>query len=260
MYTKEDLLKDLQNMGLKSTDSIMVHSSMKSIGAVDGGADTVVDAFMEYFKDGLFMTPTHTWAQMSSEYTLFDPETEPACVGIIPNIFRKREGVVRSLHPTHSIAAYGPEAADYIKGEENITTPGQPGGCWSRLLDINARILLLGCTHTRNTYMHAVEELLDVPERLTDKPWDFQIKMPDGSIKEVKMHRHFNKVNPHISEDYDKLMQAFYNNGAAKKVKFGDADCILCEAKGIYEVMKKVLAREINCIIDRKEIPEEWWR
>ncbi len=62
MYTKEDLLNCLENMGLTGKEAIMVHSSMKSIGEVDGGADTVVDAFMEFFKDGLFMTPTHTWA------------------------------------------------------------------------------------------------------------------------------------------------------------------------------------------------------
>lgn len=49
------------------------------------------------------MTPTHIWAQMSEEYNYFDPETEPACVGIISNIFMKREGVVRSLiQPTVS--------------------------------------------------------------------------------------------------------------------------------------------------------------
>lgn len=259
MYTKQDLLVDLKNMGLQSTDTIMVHSSMKSIGPVEGGADTVVDAFMEYFKDGLFMTPTHTWAQMSEEYSLFDPENEPACVGIIPNIFRKREGVIRSLHPTHSIAAYGSTAAEYVKGEENVITPGQPGGCWSRLLDVQAKILLVGCTHARNTFIHAVEELLDVPERLTEKPVDFQIKMPDGSIKEVAVHRHYNRFTPHISEEYDKLAEAYYELGAARKVKLGDADCILCDAGKIYEVTKKVLSHEINCFIDRKEIPREWW-
>ena len=259
MYTKQDLLADLHNMGLLHADAIMVHSSMKAIGPVEGGADTVVDAFMEYFKEGLLMTPTHTWAQMNEEYSLFDPKEEPACVGIIPNIFRKREGVVRSLHPTHSIAAYGTEAAAYVKGEDDITTPAQPGGCWSRLLDVNAKILLLGCTHTRNTFMHAVEELLEVPERLTDEPVEFQIRMPDGNIKEVSVYRHYNRVNPHISEEYDKLAQAFYELGAAKKVKFGDADCILCEARKIYEVMENVLSHEINCLIDRKEIPREWW-
>lgn len=260
MYTKKDLLSDLHNMGLQSTDAVMVHSSMKSIGEVEGGADTVVDAFMEYFGEGLFMTPTHTWAQMSSSYSMFDPETEPACVGIIPNIFRKREGVVRSLHPTHSIAAYGPQATEYIKGEENVTTPCMPGGCWSRLLEVNAKILMVGCTHTRNTFIHAVEELLDVPERLTEEPVDFQVKMPDGSLKKVAMYRHYNRLQPHISEEYDKLAQAFYDLGAAKRVRFGDADCILCEARKIYEVAKKVLDHEINCLIDRKEIPKVWWK
>ena len=40
-YTKEDLKQQLAEMGLKTTDAIMVHSSMKSLGDVEGGADTV---------------------------------------------------------------------------------------------------------------------------------------------------------------------------------------------------------------------------
>jgi aminoglycoside 3-N-acetyltransferase len=135
-----------------------------------------------------------------------------------------------------------------------------PGGCWSRLLEVNAKILMVGCTHTRNTFIHAVEELLDVPERLTEEPVDFQVKMPDGSLKKVAMYRHYNRLQPHISEEYDKLAQAFYDLGAAKRVRFGDADCILCEARKIYEVAKKVLDHEINCLIDRKEIPKVWWK
>ena len=103
MYTKETLLIDLKNMGLTGKEAIMVHSSMKSIGEVEGRADTVVDAFMEFFTEGLFMTPTHTWAQMGPDYPTFDPATEPACVGIIPNIFRTRPGVVRSLHPLNNL-------------------------------------------------------------------------------------------------------------------------------------------------------------
>lgn len=260
MHTKESLKNDLKNMGLEPWDVVMIHSSMKAIGEVEGRADTVVDALMEYFAEGLLMTPTHTWAQMSETYSLFDPETEPACVGIIPNLFRKRDGVVRSLHPTHSIAAYGPNAEEYIAGEENCTTPGMPGGCWSRLKDVRARILLVGCTHTRNTYIHSVEESFDVPERLTEEPVHFQIRMPDGHIKETAVYRHFNKVSPHISENYDKLAQAFYETGAAKRAKFGDADCILCDAGKIYEVTGKILQREINCLIDREVIPAEWWR
>lgn len=257
-YTKDDLKKDLAQMGLQSTDKIMVHSSMKSIGEVEGGADTVVDALMEYFSDGLVMVPTHTWKQMSEQYNVFDPMTEPACVGIIPNIFYKRQGVYRSLHPTHSIAAFGMGAKEYVAGEENRSTPCAEEGCFGRLKEIGAYILLVGVTHARNTYIHSVEESFAVPERLTEHPTTFRVKLPDGSLKEVKMHRHYNAKEEHISDTFDKFMNGYYELGAARKVTFGDAQCILCEASKLYEATARILKREINCFIDRPEMPNSW--
>lgn len=260
MYTKQQLKDDLKSMGLSSSDALMLHSSMKSIGEVEGGADTVVDAFMEYFSDGLFMTPTHTWAQMSETYTVFNPKTEPACVGIIPNIFMKRPGVVRSLHPTHSIAAYGPDAQDYIYGEEYCTTPCTPGGCWDRLRQVRAKILLAGVNHIRNTYIHSIEEIFNVPERFTEKPFQFQIRMPDGSLKPVSMYRHYNQHTAHISESFEKLARAYSETGAAKEVSFGAASCILCDTDMLFRVTAKVLTHEPNCLMDREVIPDEWWK
>ncbi len=260
MYTKAQLKAFLKAMDLSPSDAVMVHSSMKSIGETEGGADTVIDAFMEYFSEGLFMTPAHTWAQMNDTYSVFDPETEPACVGIIPNLFLKRPGVVRSLHPTHSIVAFGPSAAEYIQGEENCTTPCTPGGCWDRLRTIHAKILLIGVTHIRNTYIHSIEEVCDVPERFTAEPVLFHIKMPDGSLKPVSMYRHFNRHTAHISESFDKLRDAFFETGAAKRVSFGDASCILCEADKLFQITCQVLAHEPNCLIDRESIPADWWK
>ena len=258
-YDKEQLKKDLQSMGLKPTDALMVHSSMKSIGAVDGGADVVVDAFMEYLSEGLLMMPTHTWKQMSEEYNVFDPETEPGCVGIIPNIFKDREGVVRSLHPTHSIAAYGKNAVEYIKGEEELTTPCAPGGCWDRLRAVNAKILLVGVTHARNTFIHAIEEVFDVPERFTEKPVDFKVKMPDGTLKDVSMYRHYNVHTAHISESFDKMLEGYEVTGAARKVRLGDAECILCDAVRMFEVTAKILEHHKNCFIECESIPADWY-
>lgn len=259
IYTKDTLKQQLKEMGLKETDNLMLHSSMKAIGNTENGADTVIDAFMEYLSQGLFMTPAHTWKQMNEEYNIFDPKTEPACVGIIPNIFLKRKNVVRSLHPTHSIAAYGINAEEFVKGEENITTPCGIGGCWNRLYDINAKILLAGVTHIRNTYIHAIEEVFDVPERFTEKPTLFKIKMPDGNLKEINMYRHYNPKTAHISESFDKMLDGYFETGAAKKVKFGNAECILCDAVKLFEVTEKILKKEINCFIDREEIPQQWY-
>lgn len=260
MYTKQDLKNMIREMGIEPEDTVFIHSSMKAIGEVSGGADTVLDAFMEYLDKGLLILPTHTWANMSESHNIFDPSNEPSCVGILTNLFMKREGVVRSLHPTHSVAAYGKDSVDYVKGEEHVTTPCAPGGCYDRLRERNAKILLIGVNHSRNTFIHCVEEILQVPERFTEKPVLFKTVMPDGSLKESYVYRHYNKNTPHISESYTKLEQAFYDNNAAIKCKLGDAECILCDANGIFEVTKKVLFHHLNCLMDLDEIPKDWWR
>ena len=49
MHTYSSLKKDLLESGLLPSDTVLIHSSMKSIGNVDGGADTVLDVLMDYF-------------------------------------------------------------------------------------------------------------------------------------------------------------------------------------------------------------------
>lgn len=265
IHTLESLTAQLEQMPLKRTDTVLIHSSMKAIGQTEGGADTVLDALMAYFSQGLLLLPTHTWNQMGEDYPIFDPVTEEACVGILPNLFRKREGVLRSLHPTHSMAAFGTGAADYIRGEERNNTPCTPGGCYDRLKDVGGKILLLGVNHTKNTYIHSVEEVLNVPHRLTDRPVEFLIRIPDGEgrsgteLKRVWMRRHFNAQQPDVSQEFQKLAQAFYDADAARKVKFGDAECILCDARGIFEVTRHVLAPDPECLVTSPEIPSERW-
>lgn len=259
-YTKEELVDMIERMGIEPTDSVMIHFSMKAIGDVDGGADTVLDAWMEYLKDGLLMLPTHTWKQMGEDYRIFDVKTEPSCVGILTNLFRLRAGVVRSLHPTHSIAAYGKRAREYVAGEELIDTPGKAGGCWAKLEDVGAKILLIGVGHERNTFIHALEESMQVPERMTEEPTEFFIRLEDGTMLRRSMYRHYNRNEPHVSEHYPKLARAFEECGATRKVKFGDADCILCDARQAAQVTRKILAHEKGCLLDRDEIPEAWWK
>ena len=204
-YTKQTLQQDLAAMGLTGTETILIHSSMKSIGAVEGGADTVLDALMEFFAEGLLLLPTHTWQSIDQDHPVFDVRRSPCCVGILPELFRQRPGVVRSLHPTHSIAACGRGAAEYLAGELENNTPCTPGGCYDRLREVGGKILLLGVSHARNTFLHSVEEVLNVPNRLTDKPLQLTVVDEAGAEHTVYMRRHYNAQQPHISEDFVKL-------------------------------------------------------
>lgn len=249
MNTRESLIKDLAQMGLTGKETILIHSSMKAIGETDGGADTVLDALMEFFTDGLLLLPTHTWKTINEDNPVYDPDNTPSCVGLLTNMFMKREGVIRSLHPTHSMAGFGRNAVEYLKGEEDNNTPCTPHGCYDRLRECGGKILLVGVGHERNTFIHSVEEVLNVPNRLSDTPMHLKIVMPDKTIKDVWVRKHYNKNQPHISEDFVKLEQAFYDCGGAKKVVFGNAKSILCDAKRIFEIVRYVIAPDPECIV-----------
>lgn len=294
-YNKQQLKDQLKSMGLKGDETILIHSSMKSIGEVDGGADTVLDAWMEYFKDGLLLLPTHTWKTVNADNPVYNPQTTPSCVGLLTNMFMKRDGVIRSLHPTHSMAGYGKNAAEYLAGEEYNNTPCTPGGCYDRLKDAGGKVLLVGVGHERNTYIHSVEEVLNVPNRLSDMPMELVIellkedednknknknkKLPhynradgwkkciDSNVgydnnnklcRKVYVRKHYNAQQPHISEDFVKLNQIFLDSGVVKKVKFGDADSLLCDAKGMFNVVRQVIAPDPECIVtkDTLSMPE----
>lgn len=259
-YTKQSLKQDLAAMGLTGAETILIHSSMKSIGEVEGGADTVLDALMEYFAQGLLLLPTHTWRFMDGGNTVFDVRNSPCCVGILPELFRQRPGVIRSLHPTHSMAAYGKDAAAYLAGELETSTPCAPGGCYDRLRTVHGKILLLGVTHARNTFIHSVEEVLNVPHRLTDKPLKLTVVDEAGEKHTAYMRRHYNADQPHISEDFVKLEQAYLDCGAAQNTKLGDAKCILCDAEGLFRVTRHVLAPNPEAFVVEPVIPAERWK
>ena len=257
-YNKQQLKDQLKSMGLKGDETILIHSSMKSIGEVDGGADTVLDAWMEYFKDGLLLLPTHTWKTVNADNPVYNPQTTPSCVGLLTNMFMKRDGVIRSLHPTHSMAGYGKNAAEYLAGEEYNNTPCTPGGCYDRLKDAGGKVLLVGVGHERNTYIHSVEEVLNVPNRLSDMPMELVIELPkedeDNNNKlyrKVYVRKHYNAQQPHISEDFVKLNQIFLDSGVVKNVKFGDADSLLCDAKGMFNVVRHVIAPDQSVLLLR---------
>lgn len=280
-YNKQQLKDQLESMGLKGDETILIHSSMKAIGAVDGGADTVLDVWMEYFKNGLLLLPTHTWKTVNADNPVYNPYTTPSCVGLLTNMFMKRDGVIRSLHPTHSMSGYGKNAAEYLAGEEYNNTPCTPGGCYDRLKEVGGKVLLVGVGHERNTYIHSVEEVLNVPNRLSDMPMELVIELQEESnnsgklppynrddgwkkhtdnklCRKVYVRKHYNAQQPHISEDFVKLNQIFLDSGVVRKVKFGDADSLLCDAKGMFNIVRQVIAPDPECIVtkDTLSMPE----
>lgn len=145
-------------------------------------------------------------------------------------------------------------------GNWKTTPPAPPGGCYDRLREVGGKILLLGVSHARNTFLHSVEEVLNVPNRLTDKPLQLTVVDGAGAEHTVYMRRHYNAQQPHISEDFVKLEQAYLDCGAAKNTKFGDAACVLCDANGLFRVTRHVLAPDPEAFVTEPVIPAQRWK
>ncbi len=259
MYTKNSLLQDIEKMGINPQSTLLIHSSMKSIGLVEGDADTVLDAWSEYMRDGLLIFPTHTWKQIGKETMTFDSRSLPSCVGILPELFRHRPGVLRSLHPTHSVAALGNMAKDYVSGEETRVTPCPREGCWGKLLDLDAEILFLGCTLRSNTFLHGVEEWEEIPDRLDEKTQHLTIISPDGKEYHTDMHRHNCLACDDVSENYIKMEPVFAKRGVVRYGRFGDAKCVIGNARQMRDVTVEMLKHEPQLFTTSEPVPEAWY-
>jgi aminoglycoside 3-N-acetyltransferase len=246
-HTKDSLIADLKAAGIDSKGTLHVHSSVKSVGECENKGDTIIDAFIEYMSGGLLTFPTHTWMEVgykveeNPQNKIYDPQINASCVGVLTNLFLKREGVVRSLHPTHSVAALGEGAVDYIDGEELTRSPCSRGGCYGKLYDLRAQILFMGCDLTANTFIHSVEEWHDIPDRLTAEPQELFVRVNGGLIL-CPQHRH-SWSGGDISNNYGKIEGLLIENGAAAYCKIGDADCILCDAVKMADLVSELLQK-----------------
>jgi aminoglycoside 3-N-acetyltransferase len=240
MYTKQDLLDHLKDLGIDGNGTLLVHSSMKSIGQVEGGAETVLDSLSEYMKNGLLVFPTHTWSYINADNPRFHVNESPSCVGLLTELFWKLPGVVRSWHPTHSVAAMGKRAREFVGGNEKFDTPCARESSWGKLLDQKATILLIGVGLTRCTYIHGVEEWVDIPGRLTDHHEQLYTVLPDKTEILVPQRRHIG----HTSEKYERVEEIFLTNQVMYKGHFGDANVRVCDTEKMTDLLYHILKED----------------
>jgi aminoglycoside 3-N-acetyltransferase len=182
--TRQSLAADLRKLGVAPGMTLLVHSSLSSLGWVNGGPIAVIQAFADVLTpEGTLVMPTHSgdlsdpalwenppvpepwWAIIRDTMPPFDPVSTPTRgMGRIPEIFRSMPGVLRSYHPSMSFAAIGPHAKtitanhplDYPLGEESPL---------ARIYDLDGWILLLGVGYDSNTSFHLAEYRLPNPPR-----------------------------------------------------------------------------------------------
>ena len=194
--TKDMIKASLAEMDVRAGDAVFFHSSLKSIGYVIGGADAVIDAFLETVgPEGTLALPglcLYDWDRMSPAeiQDAWDRGSTPTYTGLIPETFRRRSGVMRSDNPTHSVTALGRHAVEITKDHENARgaewAAGRPKWAsrgafgwdspWDRLYKLDAKYLLIGVGFDRCTILHHVQ-VMYLEQVL--KPTDDHARWPD---------------------------------------------------------------------------------
>jgi aminoglycoside 3-N-acetyltransferase len=240
MHTFSDIQKDLESMGIRERDTLLVHSSLKSIGEVEGGADGILDVLMGYLSKGLLVFPALSYSSVNAQSPEYSVNDTPACVGVLPELFRKRPGVIRSWHPTHSVTAFGSDALSFIEGHERFNTPCARMSPWGRIVDRDGKILFIGCGIACNTMLHGVEEWFGAPNMFTAYEEPLVTVTPDGRRISVPSRRHTGQR----SRFYAKLEPVFLSFGAMTTGSFGDAACYLANAPRMADVTMTLLVKD----------------
>jgi len=199
--TSRRLAADLRRLGLAEGDLVCVHSALNTVGYLVRGPDTVIEAlFAVVGERGTVMMPTFTGGDNTYRYVTsspppFDPRQAHATTGTLPERFWHYPGVLRSLHPTHSVAARGRQAEELLRDHEKADLPFGDGTPYGRLAPLGGKVLLLNTNG--NSLLHRTEEEAGWPNLYREERFTLQVIAPDG-VRAVRTAVHgagiFHKV------------------------------------------------------------------
>lgn len=239
---------DAKALGINQGDTVLVHSSLRSLGGAK--ANEVIEGLLDALgNEGTLVFPTLSYMNCNPSKPLFDYRNTQSNVGYLPEYFRTEvKGVKRSICPTHSCAALGKNADFVVSGHKDDKTPCGENSPFRRVMQLNGKILFLGCGMNCNTSMHAVEEL-SVPDYLFGDDCEYKIIDSDGSERTQICKSH----------GFKGVIQCYYRladllNGEELKVgNILKAECQLVYAPAMWEKADKKYRENPHYFIDRAE-------
>lgn len=266
MVTRSDFRKALGQLGVQPGDTVLIHSSFKSLGVVEGGAESIIAGAMDAVgKEGTLVLPTFTQKSFSEAYDSWHLDKH-SDTGWLTNYFRKRAGSVRSDQATHSVAAAGRDAKWLTQTHGHThkrfgnfgDTPFSADSPWEKMYEQNARIVLLGVSPMSITFRHYAEYVY--VEGLLQKLENH----PEYTLMKDQLWA-FNKpgVWPHVNNRW--VAEQLDDMGLVGHTQCGNAQMLSIEAKPFVEfVLEKLRAKDDRILWIYEEVwnTENWlnWR
>ncbi len=228
---------------------LIVHSSMKAIGAVEGGPRAVVEALqLSVGEQGTLLMPTFADPAQDGR---FDVRLTPSRTGVITEVFRTMPGVRRSRHVTHAVAAWGRRRDELLDGHED--TPGL--GVLSpfhlaALPGVGARVLMIGCDLTTCSVVHVAEAIVRVPYlgRAWYPGYDRALTLVDEAGAERLVEP---RDPPGDSSQFVKVAALLERRGQLQRGRLGEATCLLFKASDAIDAAVSLLVDDPLALLCR---------
>jgi aminoglycoside 3-N-acetyltransferase len=190
------VIEALARAGLPNDGVLFVHSAFRRLGARGLRVDPFIEALLDYMRDGTLVMPTMTWRLVTPRHPVFDELSTVSHVGVVAERFRTAYATHRSLHPTHSVAAYGKLAAPLTSGHHLDGTPCSMNSPYGKARSEDAHVLLLGIGLERCTAIHHAEEIVapDIYLMPPESAAHFEMRARDGTIYQMRLRGHI-KLN-----------------------------------------------------------------
>ena len=248
--TKEDFKEKLQELGIKSGDLLMVHSSFSAIGPMEMTPADVNDALLETLgNEGTLLMPAFTRPYLyfegtpcrDGQYRPFSVDERPY-TGALVNELLKRPGCLRDRHTTHTLAGMGKDAAVLLDRQGPFDPPTGLNSAWAEMAPRKGKMLFFGTGLACTTYLHYLETLLNL--------WYLggaliRYKDEDGQCKSAFIQQHLGGCRDFYrgigSKFYTKAIERGLNVGY---VPFGYAGLHLVDAEELYNIGCELLKED----------------
>jgi aminoglycoside 3-N-acetyltransferase len=264
-YTKKDIISALEKMNAPQGSVVLMHISLRSVGDVEGGAQALLDALIEYFtaKGGLFCVPTHTWDNLGKDKITLDMQNPESNLGAFTELAARDKRGVRSENPTHSMMVFGDrqKALDFVAGEEKVPTPTDPESCYGKLYKMGGFVLLVGVAQDKNTFLHCAEQILDIPDRMATEPIKVTVRKESGELYRRELTLFDCSFTDDISLQFTKYDTAFRYHRAITDGFIGSAPAQLCSTVRMKEAMELIFSRSEgrDPLSDKEPIPPKFY-
>ena len=185
-----ELAGALREAGVAEGDILFFQCSFNDLHTFDGSPIELIRLLTDLIgASGTLLMPAYTHVSARGSQP-FRPADDATYTGIVSEIFRRSPGVIRSLHPRHSICGLGPMAEQLLAQHQSCPRADGPDSPFDRMRRFpESKILTLGMPRGYISFLHWVEDF--EPEKLPlvvhrAAPISCSIEMPDGKLLPVQ--------------------------------------------------------------------------